>query len=150
MSEFEINNSINVSKWNQIITFLVSKIKIAWKWAKKGDFENPKVINRDFSTKSVPEKYGFLNSTVPWGRKNSTIWGPPVQPNTMRYEVTAYSISEWKLKMDISPRHMHFAKPIRILMNLVTLSIRFTEIPKFSLTLGKKSDLNSYTELQMT
>jgi hypothetical protein len=34
---------------------LVSKIKIAWKWAKKGDFENPKVINRDFSTKSVPE-----------------------------------------------------------------------------------------------
>jgi hypothetical protein len=31
--------------------------------------------------KSVPEKYGFLNSTVPWGRKNSTIWGPPVFPN---------------------------------------------------------------------
>ena len=22
--------------------------------------------------------YNFLNSTVPWGRKNSTIWGPPV------------------------------------------------------------------------
>ena len=55
MSEFVINNSINVSKWNQIITFLVSKIKIAWKWAKKGDFENPKVINPDFSTKTVPE-----------------------------------------------------------------------------------------------
>ena len=25
-----------------------------WKWAKKGDFENPKVINCNFSTKSVP------------------------------------------------------------------------------------------------
>ena len=77
-----------------------------------------------------------------------------LQPNTMRHEVTdevtAYSISERKLKMDISPSHMHFAKPIRILMNLVTLSIRFTEIPEFSLTLEKKSDWNSYTELQMT
>ena len=49
-----------------------------------------------------------------------------LQPNTystMRHEVTAYSISEGKLKMDISPSHMHFAKLIRILMNLVTFSI---------------------------
>ena len=28
-------------------------IKISWKWAKKGDFENPKVQNCNFSTKSV-------------------------------------------------------------------------------------------------
>ena len=46
-----------------------------------------------------------------------------LQPNTMRHEVTAYSISEGKLGMDISPSHMHFAKLIRILMNLVTLTI---------------------------
>ena len=45
---------------------------------KKGDFDYPKVINCNFSTKSVPDKYGFPNSTVPWGRKNRTIWGPPV------------------------------------------------------------------------
>ena len=32
----------------------------------------------NFSTKSVPDCYGFLNSTVPWVRKNRTIWGPPV------------------------------------------------------------------------
>ena len=42
-------------KMNLIITFLVSKIKMAWKWAKKGDFKNPKVVNCDFSTESVPE-----------------------------------------------------------------------------------------------
>ena len=29
--------------------------KSLWKLAKKGDFENAKVINCDFSTKSVPE-----------------------------------------------------------------------------------------------
>ena len=46
--------------------------------SKKGDFENPKVINRYFSTKSVLEQYGFVNSTVPSVRKNSTIRGPPV------------------------------------------------------------------------
>ena len=34
--------------------FFVSKIKIAFKLANKGDFENPEVINGDFSTKSVP------------------------------------------------------------------------------------------------
>ena len=28
----------------------------------------------NFSTKSVPDCYGFLNSTVPWVRKNHTIW----------------------------------------------------------------------------
>ena len=44
----------------------------------KWDFENAEVINCDFSTKSVPEQYGFLNNTVPWGPKNSTIQGPPV------------------------------------------------------------------------
>ena len=32
----------------------------------------------NFSTKSVPDCYGFLNSTVPWVHKNHTIWGPPV------------------------------------------------------------------------
>ena len=42
-----------------------------------------------------------------------------LQPDTMRHEVTAYSIYEGKLGMDISPSHMHFAKPIRIFMNLV-------------------------------
>ena len=46
-----------------------------------------------------------------------------LQPSTMRHEVTAYSISEGKLGMDISPSHMHFAKPTRILMNLVTLNL---------------------------
>ena len=44
----------------------------------KGDFENPRVINCNFSTKSVPDYYGFCNSTVPWGHKNRTIWGVPV------------------------------------------------------------------------
>ena len=33
------------------------------KMSKKRNFENPKVIN---------------NSTISWGHKNSTIWGPPV------------------------------------------------------------------------
>ena len=42
---------------------------------------------------------------------------------TIGHEVTAYSISEGKLGMDISPSHMHFAKPTRILMNLVTLNL---------------------------
>ena len=75
MSEFVIDNSINVSKWNQIITFLVSKIKKAWKWAIKGDFENPKVINLDFSSKSIPEQYGMLNSKVSWGGAKTLISG---------------------------------------------------------------------------
>ena len=42
--------------------------------SKKGDFEMPKVINPDSSTKTVPEQYDFVNSD-----KNSTIWGVPVQ-----------------------------------------------------------------------
>ena len=46
--------------------------------SENGDFENPKAINHDFSTKSIPEQYGFLNTMVPWGRKNRTIWGLPV------------------------------------------------------------------------
>ena len=32
----------------------------------KGDFENPKVLNCDFSTKSVPNQCGFFNGGVPW------------------------------------------------------------------------------------
>ena len=43
--------------------------KNSLKMSKKWDFENPNVINYNFSTKSVPEQYGFLNSAVPWGRK---------------------------------------------------------------------------------
>ena len=45
---------------------------------KKGDFENPKVIYCDFSTKSDPTQYNFCNSTNPWKHKISTIWGTPV------------------------------------------------------------------------
>jgi hypothetical protein len=40
------------------------------KSCEKGDFENPKVINRNFSTKSVP-----------LGHKNRNIWGVPVLSN---------------------------------------------------------------------
>ena len=40
--------------------------------SKKGDFENPKVPNRDFSTKSVSDLCGFSNSAVCWGPKNCT------------------------------------------------------------------------------
>ena len=32
-----------------------AQIKNSFKMSKKGDFENPNVINRDFSTKSVPK-----------------------------------------------------------------------------------------------
>ena len=42
------------------------------KMSKKGDFENPKVPNRDFSTKSVPDYCGFSNSAVYWRPKNLT------------------------------------------------------------------------------
>ena len=35
--------------------------------SQKGDFENPKVPNYDFSTKSVPDKFCFSNSAVYWG-----------------------------------------------------------------------------------
>ena len=73
-----------------------------------------------------------------------------LQPITMRHEVTAYSISEGKLGMDISPSHMHFAKLIRILMNLVTLTIGNPRIFIEFGNISKKSDWNSYTELQMT
>ena len=45
MLKYVIHIPINVSKWNKIITFLGSKIKIACKWANKGDFENPEFIN---------------------------------------------------------------------------------------------------------
>ena len=31
-----------------------------------------------YGFQTVLNSIGFLNSTVPWGRKNSTIWGPPV------------------------------------------------------------------------
>ena len=51
------------SKLDQIYLFSINK---SWK---RGDFENPKVINRNFSTILVPDKYGFCNSTVPGGTK---------------------------------------------------------------------------------
>ena len=54
MSEFVTNNSVNLSKLNQIITFFSFKAENNLEMSKKGDFENPKVINCDFSTKSVP------------------------------------------------------------------------------------------------
>ena len=47
-----INKHVNV---NLIITFLFLKIEISWKISKKGGFENLKVPNHDFSTKSVPD-----------------------------------------------------------------------------------------------
>ena len=65
--------------------FFSLKNQNSLKMSKKGDFENLKVINHDFSTKSVPEYYGFLNSTVPWGRKNSNIWGPPAFRSFLMY-----------------------------------------------------------------
>ena len=46
--------------------------------SKKGDFENQKVPNRDFSTKSVPDLWGFPISAVCWGPKNRTNRGIPV------------------------------------------------------------------------
>ena len=33
--------------------------------SEKWDFEIPKDINPDFSTKTAPDYYGFLNSAVP-------------------------------------------------------------------------------------
>ena len=39
---------------------------------KKGDFENPKVQNCNFSTKLVFDQCSFSNSAVAWGPKNST------------------------------------------------------------------------------
>ena len=58
--------------------------------SKKGDFEIPKVINPDFSTKTVPDQYGFLNSTVPWVHKNRTIWGVPVQLVVVVVHIQSY------------------------------------------------------------
>ena len=65
------------------------------KMSKKGDFENPKVPNRDFSTKSVSDQCGFSNSAVCWGPKNRTNWGIPVvhtRPDKNgRKRITVYS-----------------------------------------------------------
>ena len=53
-----------------------SQICTALTW-EKGNFENTKVKNCDFSTISVPIDYNFLNSTIPWGHKICTIGGSP-------------------------------------------------------------------------
>ena len=45
---------------------------------KKGDFENPKVPDCYFSTKSVPNYCGFSYSVVCWGLITSTNRGYPV------------------------------------------------------------------------
>ena len=50
------------------------------KMSKNGDFENPKVPNNDFSTKSVFCYCGFSNRVVCYGPKNRTNRGIPV-PN---------------------------------------------------------------------
>ena len=42
------------------------------------DFENTKVPNRNFTTKSVFDQCGFSNSAVCWGPKNRTNRGIPV------------------------------------------------------------------------
>ena len=47
------------------------------KLPKKVDFENSKVPNCNFSTKSVFNQCGFSNSAVCWGPKNRTIRGIP-------------------------------------------------------------------------
>ena len=44
--------------------FFSFKNQNSLKMSKKRDFENPKVINRNFNTKSVPKWYGFLNSSL--------------------------------------------------------------------------------------
>ena len=44
----------------------------------KGDFENPKIQNHNFSTKSVPDYCSFSNSAISLGPKNSTNQGIPV------------------------------------------------------------------------
>ena len=54
---------------------LIKIIKIS----KKVDFENPKVQNCNFSTKSVPDQCGFSNSAIAWGPKNRTNREIPVQ-----------------------------------------------------------------------
>ena len=48
------------------------------KLAKKVDFENSKVPNCNFSTKSMFNQCGFSNSAVCWGPKNHTIRRIPV------------------------------------------------------------------------
>ena len=48
------------------------------KMSKKGDFENPKIQNNDFITKSFPNYCGFSNSVVSWAPKNRTNQGIPV------------------------------------------------------------------------
>ena len=45
--------------------------------SQKGDVENSKVPNYNFSTKSVPDYCGFSNSAVSWGPKNHTNGGIP-------------------------------------------------------------------------
>ena len=67
-----------MSKQTQQLFFQIQKLKYLKNQQKKGDFENPKVQNHDFSTKLVPDQCGFPNSAVCWEPKYGTNRGPPV------------------------------------------------------------------------
>ena len=71
------------------------------KMSKKGDFGYSKVINCNFSTKSVPTQYDFCNSTIPWGRKIRTIWGPPVKGKINQFWVKLWEKEQKKWTLEI-------------------------------------------------
>ena len=87
--------------------------------SKKGDFENPKVINGHFSAKSVPKQYGFLNSTVPWECK-TVLSGDPL------YYISTDQFSDLQIH--------HFN------LSIFTFQLNSSFIPIFNLTVSYQSN----------
>ena len=95
MSEFVINNSINVSKWNQIITFLVSRIKIAWKWAKKGTLKIQKSQIAILVLKQSPNSTVLSIVRYP-GCAKTVLSGDPLYPlSRLYFHLSCSYITNW-------------------------------------------------------
>ena len=82
-----------MSKQTQQLFFQIQKLKYLKNQQKKGDFENPKVQNHDFSTKLVPDQCGFPNSAVCWEPKYGTNRGPPVYAKYHDYKSKSLYVS---------------------------------------------------------
>ena len=68
----------------RLLYLLVRSTYVCKQNPQKVDFENPKVQNRLFSTKTVFNYCGFSNSAVCWGPKNRTNRGIPVSHNDFK------------------------------------------------------------------
>ena len=84
-----------MSKQTQQLFFQIQKLKYLKNQQKKGDFENPKVQNHDFSTKLVPDQCGFPNSAVCWEPKYGTNRGPPVSVQEDQFQRAFVTVSNF-------------------------------------------------------